>query len=231
MRTLYSIVTNHQFRARSLPRALLRVSIVCLLPGLGATSCLPENTAQCGTEQGLVDGACVCPEGYLIRGEECVACGPNEVVQGKQCVCAPGYERDKKDRCQLVAVPAPPPGTSSAPPCDGGDCGAPTADAADDATACVDTEDCPGNAYCDLTVTPAACREPPTGQGTTCASDADCAGFEASYCETVVSRTCLVSNCSPSLNNCSDDFLCCDFASMGLPSLCVSKALSGGVCM
>jgi len=97
-------------------------------------------------------------------------------------------------------------------------------------TGCTCVQDCPGQYYCDRTLTPSVCRRPPTGEGTPCAAPADCAAFEASYCETMVSKSCLVSGCSPALNNCDSTHLCCDFASYGLPSLCVDKVASGGVC-
>jgi hypothetical protein len=95
---------------------------------------------------------------------------------------------------------------------------------------CTSAADCPTGWFCDLTLTPSVCRHPPTGEGTPCAAPADCAQFEASYCETMVSKSCLVSGCNPQLNNCDDAHLCCDFASFGLPSLCVDKVLTGGKC-
>jgi len=95
---------------------------------------------------------------------------------------------------------------------------------------CTGPQDCTGDYYCDVALTPPVCRRPPTGEGTPCAADADCAGFEASYCEVAVSRTCLLSGCSQALNNCDSTHICCDFSFMQLPSLCVDKVLSGGVC-
>jgi hypothetical protein len=106
--------------------------------------------------------------------------------------------------------------------------------AAGDAGYCTTTgctaADCAGGYYCDLALTPSVCRRPPTGQGTPCAAPTDCAAFEASYCESAVSKSCLLSGCSEALNNCDSTHLCCDFAWMGLPSLCVDKVKTGGVC-
>jgi hypothetical protein len=97
-------------------------------------------------------------------------------------------------------------------------------------TGCTSSKDCGGGYYCDLAVSPSICRQPPTGEGTPCKSPADCAKSEANFCELYVSKTCLLAGCSESLNNCDDTHICCDFAWMGLPSLCIDKVLSGGVC-
>lgn len=70
-----------------------------------------------------------------------------------------------------------------------------------------------------------------TGVDTPCTSATDCAAFDANYCETEVSGSCLVQNCD--LNDpkaCSPGHHCCPFPALGLPNLCVSGELSGGVC-
>jgi hypothetical protein len=75
-------------------------------------------------------------------------------------------------------------------------------------------------------VTPHATR--PTGEGQPCASEADCAGFEASFCEIYVSRTCLVSGCSLSPDSCPAGEECCDVTAVGLvglPTLCLAAGL------
>ena len=113
-----------------------------------------------------------------------------------------------------------------------GDTGEPDADGGDDTDddGCSSSADCSGGEYCDLTLNPPACLPPPTGQGIPCTSDADCSSFEADYCELWVSRTCLVKDCDPVANNCSEGWLCCDYADYGLPSLCVNSELAGGKC-
>lgn len=69
------------------------------------------------------------------------------------------------------------------------------------------------------------------GVDTPCTSDADCAGFDANFCETAVSGSCLVKECDPTdPKACSPGHHCCEFPSLGLPNLCVSAELSGGVC-
>ncbi|MEY2935134.1 MAG: hypothetical protein RL033_5883 [Pseudomonadota bacterium] len=62
----------------------------------------------------------------------------------------------------------------------------------------------------------------PTGQDTPCTTAADCAGFEASYCDNFVSFSCLVPGCTVSPDNCSDGKDCCDLSNFGLPmTLCI----------
>jgi branched-chain amino acid transport system substrate-binding protein len=96
--------------------------------------------------------------------------------------------------------------------------------------ACNNTLDCNDGDYCDKSQTPAVCTPPPSGQGEPCSSDADCEGYEADYCDTLVSYTCMKQGCSEELNDCSDDRICCDYAWLGLPSLCIDKAESNGLC-
>ena len=98
---------------------------------------------------------------------------------------------------------------------------------------------CVGDQYCDKTLSPAECRDYPTGQGMPCETQEDCAGYDADFCETYVSFSCLVKECDVELNNCSDDYLCCGFADQTtfpegwiLPlSLCVNKEGTAGECI
>ena len=95
---------------------------------------------------------------------------------------------------------------------------------------CKNITDCEDGHYCDLTLDPPRCMSPPSGQGVACTSQEDCEAFDADYCETLISKTCLVQGCDPVLNNCTPGFDCCDFSFMDLPALCIDSTLSGGVC-
>ena len=95
---------------------------------------------------------------------------------------------------------------------------------------CNNLQDCDDGEYCDLTLDTPVCRPPPSGQGEVCDSSEDCSEYEADYCETFVSMTCLKSECDPMLNDCSPGYLCCDFQFIGIPALCVDETLTGGVC-
>src|SRR5262245_6651777 len=53
------------------------------------------------------------------------------------------------------------------------------------------------------------CGRVPTGQGMACQVSADCAGTEATYCEAVQLKQCLVEGCDTAANDCSSGYLCC----------------------
>ena len=132
-------------------------------------------------------------------------------------LCTPGQDTDTQDTT---------PAETDSPIADAGA----DASAPDEGATCTGSEDCAADEYCDLTLSPPECLPPPSGQGNTCATHDDCAGFDADYCESFVSFTCLVDQCSPDANNCTNDYICCDFSTYGLPSLCVARALNGDVC-
>jgi hypothetical protein len=61
-----------------------------------------------------------------------------------------------------------------------------------------------------------------------CESGEDCAGYEASYCLTMMpdSNVCLIQDCNPAPDDCPSPYLCCDLLTsieeLGLPgSLCM----------
>lgn len=67
----------------------------------------------------------------------------------------------------------------------------------------------------------------PTGQDEHCEAQEDCAGYEASFCDTLVSFTCLVPNCTVSPDSCSEGKDCCDISALGLgvSTLCIAQGL------
>jgi hypothetical protein len=66
----------------------------------------------------------------------------------------------------------------------------------------------------------------PTGQDDSCVppngSAAACEGKEASFCDNIVSGTCLVPNCTLAPDNCFPGKECCDLSSFGLGTLCIA---------
>ncbi|HEU4581272.1 MAG TPA: hypothetical protein VFS67_23600 [Polyangiaceae bacterium] len=68
-----------------------------------------------------------------------------------------------------------------------------------------------------------------TGSGKACTSDADCEGQAASYCESFVSHSCLVPDCTVTPDNCHSGFECCSFAGIqgleSVPNLCLAEGL------
>jgi len=66
----------------------------------------------------------------------------------------------------------------------------------------------------------------PTGEDQPCRSEADCAGFEATFCDAFVTNTCMVRGCRVVPDSCFVGKECCDLSEFGLPTLCVAA----GVC-
>jgi hypothetical protein len=66
------------------------------------------------------------------------------------------------------------------------------------------------------------CRRPPVGLNKSCTSNDDCAGTEATYCDTFVAHACIVQGCSVTPNNCFSGYQCCDLTTFGVPQpICV----------
>jgi hypothetical protein len=62
----------------------------------------------------------------------------------------------------------------------------------------------------------------PTGLGATCQSSADCAAYQATYCETFQSHTCLIQDCAANPSICPAGWGCCTSVTRyGLPTLCI----------
>lgn len=94
---------------------------------------------------------------------------------------------------------------------------------------CSSSSGCPTGELCD-TFGSGRCVTAPAGLGSTCGSPADCAGGEATFCETFTTRTCQVQGCKELSGVCPGDFLCCDFAILST-SLCIPPATApGGQC-
>jgi hypothetical protein len=66
----------------------------------------------------------------------------------------------------------------------------------------------------------------PTGQDDPCVppngTAAACEGKEASFCDNVVSGTCLVPGCTLAPDNCFAGKECCDLTTFGLGTLCIA---------
>jgi len=95
------------------------------------------------------------------------------------------------------------------------------ADAAEDATLPSDSATASESADAGLTVASDASHIA-TGLGATCQTSADCAQFDATYCETFQSHTCLIQNCVPDPSVCPMGWSCCETTTrFGLPTLCL----------
>jgi hypothetical protein len=86
---------------------------------------------------------------------------------------------------------------------------------------CESTADCPGAYRCQIDADRSYCRRPPLGLNETCKSDADCAGGEATFCETLQAFVCLVP-CSND-DECITGDVCCDVSAFGAGIFCAPR--------
>ncbi|MFC1641870.1 hypothetical protein ACFL5O_04150 [Myxococcota bacterium] len=200
---------------RSIRPAPSRLPMFFVLAALVAVACSDSESAepsdQCRGLQSYdsVTGTCVCPTEHVLQDGTCQPCGANEEPSAESCVCTEGFSReDSSGSCEPTDTTA----STSEPLTEH------TGQTGTDTTA--------------STGEPLTEHPEQTGVDTPCQSEADCADFDANYCELMVSSTCLVKDCDTTdPNACSEGHHCCDFAAFGLPSLCISAALSGGVCV
>lgn len=195
--------------------------------GVAATlgvACLYDPDDRCGPNQVLADyNRCQCTNGTVAIDGRCVDCGPNSRVEGGACACLAGFERATPESdCEAIA-------TGLGEPCvTATDCAAPeypvcqSEGAAGYCTSrCSATADCAGGYACRTRAAEPFCERPPTGLGASCRTSGECAGFEASFCENVVTSSCVVAGCAAD-EQCHGDWVCCDFTSLGFPvTLCV----------
>lgn len=204
---------------------------VLVIAGLGA--CLYDPDDPCSPNQELKGGVCRCEPGAVPDGEGrgCTPCGANEVAAGLACMCAEGYARVDEDRpCERL-----PAGLGAPCGAEGLACADPDYDYCRatgstsgycTSTGCETSADCPPLHACEQDGDVRFCERPPTGQGMACASSEDCAGLEASYCETFQTHVCLVPDCTVEPDSCHEGWECCDLSSLGLDeTLCVEEGL------
>lgn len=195
-----------------------------------APGCLYDPDQPCGPDMVAYGDnlRCVCPEGSVSTADGCVACGAHEVASGTACMCEPGYSR---------ATPSAP--CIETPSGLGAECD-PSSNACVDpyphcepaegggyctTAGCTTNEECEGGYACNAN---SVCQRPPVGLGMSCTTPADCAGTEATYCDTFVTQSCQVQGCEFAPDNCFSGFQCCDLSAFGLPQpLCVPQ----GYCM
>jgi len=206
---------------------------------LGVSSCLYDSSDRCDPKQ-VYDanaGLCVCT-GNTIAGTKpdgsqgCVDCAEHEVASNDACVCEEGYQRPTPEAACVIVPDA------LGLACDSDDdCADATFDTChllDDGSGyctnigCAPGE-CTGGYACDTVVTPSYCARPPAGTGMSCATDADCAGTEATFCETFQSHTCFVEGCALDGNDCPGKD-CCDLTGPSLGMIKKTICVDSGTC-
>jgi len=201
--------------------------------------CLYDKDDPCGPNQVTLEGVpgvnegeemCVCAPN-TVPGPEggCVACGAHEIVGATGCACEPGYARGPDNVCAEVTGGAGLPCTTdaecldlAAPHCEpsiGGDASYCTSQNCD-ATSC-------GAGFsCNLAATPTYCQRAPTGFGEACASDADCASFDATFCNAFGGNVCYVRDCTQAPDSCTPGLHCCVLAAFAQPNLCLPETIA-----
>jgi hypothetical protein len=195
--------------------------------GVALAACYdPQQRCDPG-EVLFADTRCVCDEGLVMSGNLCVPCGDNEVASSAGCVCADGYARASNDAPCETKPGGQGDACDNQTPCaispytycqsTAGSAGYCTTEG------CSGSADCSGGYACNTSAAPAFCQRPPVGAGKTCASDADCAGTDATYCDVFQTHACLVQGCTLSADNCFQGTKCCDLSSYGVPQpLCLA---------
>jgi hypothetical protein len=189
---------------------------------LAATGCLYDADKPCGDLDVYGDNVrCVCPAGSVYTPDGCLTCGAHEVADATGCTCEDGYDRPS------AGAPCAPLGLGVACDPDAPTCDAPFTHCEPDADAgyctseCTSSGDCNGGYACN---DDSVCQRPPSGLGKPCTAPADCAGTEATFCDTVVAKSCQVQGCSLDSNDCFIGYECCDLTMFGVPQpLCIPE--------
>lgn len=185
-------------------------------------SCVYDEDKPCGTGEMIAGGVCVCePDKVESPNGGCVACGAHQQVLEGACACVPGYLPTQTGECveSTQGKSCTPGGTE----CDAGPIFTHCHDIGGGqgyctTSSCTADADCAGAYACNTRVSPSFCRRPPSGLSVACQGPADCATFEATYCEVNQLHTCLVENCDMNDSlSCPRDQTCCQW-SFGPPT-------------
>ena len=219
---------------------LLRRWVLFLCLAAMPAGCLVDGDHPCGTHQVLNDAdLCVCTEGTVLSKKtgDCGPCPEYEVALGGACACEAGRIRDTASGTCLVSPQGLPCHPTNLP------CQDPVFSlcAVDPAgvegyctsAGCASSVDCTNEYACVQSNGGSFCKRPPTGQGMACAQPADCAGLQASYCDTF-NRVCRVSGCQlAQRGSCHEGWVCCDMTAWPFPgvpeTMCVMSSEVGGV--
>lgn len=179
-------------------------------------ACVYDADERCGPHQQLIDkDRCICELGFVPGKAGCVPCGEHELASNGACVCAADYARPADGAaCEPIPAALGAACDTDASPCaDGpyGLCHVTSGTAGYCTKACSSDDDCEGGYRCHEDGTEGFCRRPPLGYGDSCKAQADCAAGEATYCETLQSKLCLVPCAAGKTDVCFEGEVCCDF--------------------
>jgi hypothetical protein len=193
------------------------------------SGCVYDSGERCDQGQVLFDDLrCVCAAGLVMTPSGCIPCGEHEVAGEGGCVCADGYARPSAEAACEPAVTGQGNACSAEMPCTDPMYNRCEASANGGSyctnTGCTTSADCSRGYACDTAVSPSLCRRPPLGANQACATSADCAGTEATFCDAVITHSCRVEGCSLSPDDCFEGTECCDLTGFGVPlPICVAE--------
>jgi hypothetical protein len=180
------------------------------------SACVYDGDQRCGPHQQLIDkDRCICEKDYVPGASGCVPCGALESAVNGECVCVKGYARPEDGAaCEPIPAALGAACDTEGAPCAAGPyplCHVTEGTSGYCTNACNAGEACTGGYKCHEDGADSYCRRPPVGHGDTCASSDDCAGGEATFCETIQSNLCLVPCAAGKTDVCFEDELCCNF--------------------
>ncbi len=198
-------------------KRLIALLLSSVLVGVAPVGCVYDADEPCGLHQRLISAdRCACDDGYVPGERGCIPCGEDERASNGECVCVEGFARPATGAaCEPLPAELGVACDTESAPCPAGKyplCHVTDGTAGYCTSACTGSgNECDGGYACHVDGEDSFCRRPPVGHGDSCTTDADCAGGEATFCETVQSRLCLVPCAAGNTAGCFEGEVCCDF--------------------
>jgi hypothetical protein len=186
------------------------------LLSVAVSACVYDSDERCGPHQVLIEkDRCICEMDYVPGPAGCVPCGDHEQASNGACVCVDDYARPAEGAaCEPIPAALGAACDSEAAPCADGPyslCHVTDGTSGYCTSACSSDDDCDGGYRCHEDGADSFCRRPPLGYGDSCKVQDDCAQGEATYCETLQSKLCLVPCAPGNTDVCFEGEVCCDF--------------------
>jgi hypothetical protein len=187
----------------------------------------PTGCVPCAENEVVTSTGCGCAMGLAraSASEACAPCAEHEVTSPNGCICEAGFSRAAAgEACAELESGGAGSACSSDAECLNPSY--PHCQLRSTGTGYCTNEGCADNAACApgftcvASASPSACLLPPEGAGRPCTGPADCAGTEALFCDTFVSQSCLVMDCSLDPDSCFPGMECCNVG-IGVPNICI----------
>ena len=210
-----------------LRRGPLLVLLHVLLLGGVAGGCVYDADDRCGPamKYDAIANVCTCADNAVADGLGCRSCAPDEVTSNGACTCASGEAKNAGGICERVAGFGDACTTASdcsnakyslcAPATAGSSAGTCT-------STCTTDDDCAASQTCATWEAQPYCRDY-KGLGKSCSAQEDCAGTDATTCDTILSHQCIVTDCSLDSPACPRGTQCCDLSAFGFGTMCAEE--------